>query len=231
MSADIIGMFRMNMENDTGCLFAYYQGGAGNINPTSRISAENKNSKLDYRVHGQMLATTAKMALKDATQVETGTIQIKKATFEAEANREEIDKMGDASLVVEYYEDGHTPQETAIYALENFGIQSIYHARAIRNRGGLDPVMRVEINAITFGGVAWVTAPFECFDTNAKFVRDNSPYEMTFFNGYCNGGRGYLPSLQAWEYGCYEADTSQFARGTAEKLADTFVEMLNELHG
>lgn len=230
MSADIIGTFRMNMEND-GYLFAYYQGGAGNINPFTRISGESANASNDYRVSGQMLASTCKMALKDAVAVDTGTIQIKTATFEGEANSEEIDKMADASRVVAYYEEGHTPWETAVYAQENFGIQSIYHAWSLANRGGLDPVMRVEINAIAFGGVAWVTAPFEVFDVNAKFVRDNSPYEMTFYNGYCNGGNGYLASKEAWEYGCYEADTAEFARGTAEKLSDTFVEMLNELHG
>ena len=230
MSADIIGMFRMNMEKD-GYLFAYYQGGGGNINPTSRIKGESANSSNDYRVSGQMLASTCKMAMKSEVEAETGLIQINKVTFEAEANREELDKMTDAGMVRDYYEQGHTPAETAVYAQENFGIQSIYHANAIGNRGGLDKIMRVEINAISLGGVAWVTAPFEIFDTNAKFVRDNSPYEMTFYNGYCNGGNGYMPSIEAWEYGCYEADTASFARGTAEKLSDTFVEMLNELHG
>ena len=232
LSADIIGTFRMNMEKD-GYLFAYYQGGCGNINATSRIGGESANPNNDYRVSGQMLANTCRLAMESETQVETGIIQINNVTFEADSNKEELDKVVGSRAVRDYYGEGHTPHETAVYAQENFGIQSIYHAVAISERGGLDPIIKVELNAISFGGVAWVTAPFEIFDTNAKFVRDNSPSDMTFYNAYCNGNsyNGYIPSIEAWEYGCYEADTSRFARGTAEKLSDKLVEMLNELYG
>ena len=229
MSADIIGIFRQNMEND-GYLFAYYQGGGGNINPTSRIKGESSNPDNDYRVSGQLLASACLAAIKAEKQVEPGIIKVNSMMFEAESNREEMDKMASAGEVRAYYEAGHTPAETAVYAQENFGIHSIYHASAIGNRGGLEKVMKVEINAISFGSVAWVTAPFEIFDTNAKFVRDNSPFEMTFYNAYCNGGNGYMPSVEAWEYGCYEADTASFARGTAEKLSDTLVEMLGQIY-
>ena len=231
LSADIIGMFRMYMENDTGCLFAYYQGGAGNINPTSRIQEENANSEKNYKIHGQKLAETCKLALQNATEAELGLIQIQTATFEAGANREDLNLASDAVDVVSYYEAGHTIDETATYAQTNYGIQSLYHAQAIGWRGGLPEVIGVEVNAISFGSVAWVTAPFEIFDTNAKYVRDNSPYEMTFYNAYCNGGNGYLASQAAWEYGCYEADTAAFARGTAELLSEQLLSMLNELHG
>ena len=211
LSADIIGMFRMYMENDTGCLFAYYQGAAGNINPTSRIQEENANSEKNYKIHGQKLAETCKLALQNTTEAELGLIQIQTATFEAGANREDLNLASDAQT--------------------NYGIQSLYHAQAIGWRGGLPEVIGVEVNAISFGSVAWVTAPFEIFDTNAKYVRDNSPYEMTFYNAYCNGGNGYLASQAAWEYGCYEADTAAFARGTAELLSEQLLSMLNELHG
>ena len=231
ISADIVGMFRENMEKDMDCLFAYYQGAAGNINPTSRMSEENANAEKNYKVHGQMLASTCKQALANATQVEPGLIEICSVTFEAESNKEERDLAGYASLVVAYYDEGHTASETAVYAQENYGIQSIYHARAIINRGGYDATMTFEINAISLGPVGWVTAPYEMFDVNGKFIRDNSPFEMTFINGYCNGGMGYFPSAYAWEYGSYEVDTTKFARGTAELVADRFVEMLNEVYG
>jgi hypothetical protein len=231
MSADIIGMFRNEMEKGGEYLFAYYQGGAGNINPTSRIREEEANPSHDYKIHGQVLASTCKIAMQSETEVAYGPILVKNSTFESESNKEEMDKVQYASLVIEYYKDGHTFAETQLYAQENYGIQSYYHASAISNRGGYDKTITVEVNAIVIGEVAWVTAPFEVFDVNAKFVRDNSPYTMTFYNGYCNGGNGYIPSLEAWEYGCYEADTAKFARGSAEKLSDTLVGLLNELHG
>ena len=66
-SADIIGMFRMYLEQETDCLFAYYQGGAGNINPNSRIKEENANPDRNYKVHGQLLTQTCLQAMENMT--------------------------------------------------------------------------------------------------------------------------------------------------------------------
>ena len=43
----------------------------------------------------------------------------------------------------------------------------------------------------------------------------------------CSGG--YVPDREAFEYGCYEADRTQLQPGSAEELADRYVEMLKEL--
>ena len=73
-------------------------------------------------------------------------------------------------------------------------------------------------------------APFETFDTNGDYVRENSPSKYTMVMGYSNEGRGYLPSAQAYDFGCYESDTAWLARGTGEDLAARFVAILNELY-
>ena len=39
----------------------------------------------------------------------------------------------------------------------------------------------------------------------------------------------YLPSTDAYDYGCYESYTSVFAKGTAENLQVRYVEMLESL--
>ena len=43
------------------------------------------------------------------------------------------------------------------------------------------------------------------------------------------GNSGYIPSRAAYDYRSYEADTGYYARGTAEKLAEQYVEMLKAL--
>ena len=43
------------------------------------------------------------------------------------------------------------------------------------------------------------------------------------------GGHGYLPTIEAFEYGSYEACVSNFARGTGETLATEYVNMLTAL--
>ena len=43
-----------------------------------------------------------------------------------------------------------------------------------------------------------------------------------------DGIREYFHA-DAYEYGCYESDTSRYKKGTAEKVRDTFLEMLKGL--
>lgn len=230
LSADIIGAFRMSLEEQYDCLFAYYQGGGGNINPTSRIAEENANTEKNYKVHGQLLAKTALEAIDSATQIETGPIRNIQETYVCDTNKEDLSMASAASTVVAYYNDGHTIGETKTFA-EQYGIASVYHARAIISRGSLGDEWPIEINAFAIGGFGWTFAPYEMFDTSAKYIRDNSPFAFTFSCGYSNGGNGYFPTLECWDYGAYEVDTTKVARGTAEAVADRFVEMLNELHG
>lgn len=47
--------------------------------------------------------------------------------------------------------------------------------------------------------------------------------------GGTNASRGYLPTMDAYDYGCYESYTSYFAKGTAEQLQVKYVEMLESL--
>ena len=230
LSADIIGAFRTNMENDLDCLFSYYQGGAGNINPTSRIKEENVNSEKNWKVHGQMLAATAKEALGNMTQLQTGPIKVLSEIYTCPTNKADLDKVVLAGEVRAYYEAGHTIGETATFA-QSIGLQSLYHANAIGSRGGLGDSFDIDIYAISFGEFGATFAPCEMFDTTAKFIRDNSPFDYTFACGYTNGGSGYFPTIECFEYGAYEADTAKIAAGTAEALADHFVEMLEQLHG
>ena len=57
-------------------------------------------------------------------------------------------------------------------------------------------------------------------------IDDLRPY---FPSGYTNGQMGYMPTLEAWRYTCYESDTTGYAPGTAELIAHTQLEMLKEL--
>ena len=232
LSADTVGAFRSYLEAEYDCYMAYYQGGAGNINPTSKFEElnANKTNPRDYRVHGELMVVAAMEAIKNSVQVETGPFKHTYETYSCATNKEDMDMANDASTVLAYSQAGHNDVETMEYGLQ-FGIYSIYHARSIVGRGSTGATLDIEIHALSFGDIGMVFAPYEMFDTNAKFIRENSPYAMTFACGYSNGKTGYFPSLEAWEYGCYEADTSQVARGTAEQVADRFVELLVELHG
>lgn len=230
LSADIIGAFREYLEKDTGCLFAYYQGAAGNINPTSRIKDENANttSPKNYRVHGELLAGHAKDGLANMTLLEPGLIKVHTEQFEGECDHSDGALAAAASQVIAYFEEGHTPTETQRFA-EPFGIWSVYHARAIGNRANKGKSLPIPITTFTIGQVGFATIPGELFDTIGMTIKAESPCAMTFVMGYCNGSVGYLASEYAFEYGTYEVDIRTFVKGTAEAVGDRHVELLKEL--
>jgi len=60
------------------------------------------------------------------------------------------------------------------------------------------------------------SAPVELFCEMAIAVRNQSPFEHTFYFGYTNGWFGYLPTSRAFEEGGYEPKTSVFT-GSAER--------------
>jgi len=86
----------------------------------------------------------------------------------------------------------------------------------------------IELNTILIGDISFVTVPDEIFDTNGTYVKNNSPSKMTFVLELTNGSYGYIPSEYAYEYGCYEADTTNFVKGSGEAVADELLDMLSE---
>ena len=233
LSADIVGAFRDCIEKSGDYLFAYYQGAAGNLNPTGKVPGDNANTSepKNYRVHGELLTMHAKEALANMTQLDaTGSIVVHMERFEGECFHGDGDLAAYASDVIAYYDQGHTPTETRLYAIEqDKGIHSVYHARAILNRTGHGATESFPITTIRIGEVGFATIPGELFDTNGMYIKENSPMKMTFVMGYCNGSVGYLPSEFAFGHGSYEVDTGVYAKGTAEKVASRHVEILNEL--
>jgi len=83
---------------------------------------------------------------------------------------------------------------------------------------------------IAFGDVAIATAPFEMDHQNGKFVKDNSPYPMTFMSAYSNGACGYIPAESSFPNGGYEVESCQFVAGTGEAVANELVSALKQVH-
>jgi len=112
--------------------------------------------------------------------------------------------------------------------VETDSIQVLDQACVCDTKGGGQK--EVPLNAFVIGDVAFVAAPYEMFSANGQFVKENSPYKMTFVSTCTNGYDSYIPYAPTYEYGGYEANGCSYVKGTAEKLADTFVAMLKQLH-
>ena len=229
VSADFPGAFRKVMEEKLGCLFAFHQGAAGNLNASTRIPEELRTR--DYLLHGQFLAEHALEGLKNMKKLPGGPVRIKNYTMMGKVDHSEDYRIEDAKKVLAVW------IETSDYAAVRevaapLGIRSPYKASAIVRRYNGPQELDVELNTITVGQeLAFVTAPNELFDTISVMVEEGSPYAQTLTLGYCNAYRGYIPSKLGYEYTCYESDATWFEPGIGEKIAEQFISMLKEMKG
>ena len=96
-------------------------------------------------------------------------------------------------------------------------------------RAGAKESELMDIHAVRVGSIGFAGAPYEMFGINGQYIKERSPYAATIVVSCCNDARSYLASDLAFSHGSYEVDIRRYPRGTAEKMAEQFVEMLAEM--
>ena len=78
---------------------------------------------------------------------------------------------------------------------------------------------------IKIGNLYFATAPYEMFNINGKTIKDSNDRasSTTFIMELTNGKIGYIPSIEAYDYGCYEATITPVERGTGEELQNQII--------
>ena len=230
LSSDYIGGTRDIIESETDCLFAFYLGAAGNLNANSKITSENKAT--ENKAYSKLLAGHIMDGMQSLTAVEGTKVTSTQRMYEAKIDHSEDHLVPDASKISAVWKETNNYSE-AMKAASNPAIGSPYHANSIVSRAkNNEGTRKIEINAIRIGSIGFVTAPYEMFDVNGMFIKDGSPFETTFIMTCCNGGNNYIAAQYAFDGGgTYEVHNRTFPAGTAEDLADTYVEMLTGLAG
>lgn len=222
IAASWIGPLRDELESLSGLRVAYFTGASGNQNADSKIPEEAHG--LDWEGYGKKMGQLTNAVLSELKPVE-GT-ELKQTS-----------KMLD--LDIDHSWDHMLPQANEVYDLwksagksagdalgKQYGFTSSYQARAIRTRANKPLTEALEIRAFRIGPIGFTTGTYEMFSTHGLYVKRNSPFDITFI---ISANSSYLPDVKAYEYRSYEADTGYFAAGSAEKLAENYVEMLNSI--
>lgn len=225
LSADFIGTTRDYVEEKTGCHFSYFTAAAGNHNATSRIKSEMHN--LTCQEYGAKLGQAMIDALGTLTQAKDGPVKATQLIYKAPRNQADADKLAEAQEVMEIYKTlGST---AANNRAKELGLSSRHHANAIISRAGNLTPVSLELNAFSIGSCSFIFAPFEMFAATGRDIKANTPFDQTIICTCATNSLGYMPSASAYEYGCYESDTSRYEKGTAEKVRDTYLDMLKGL--
>jgi hypothetical protein len=85
------------------------------------------------------------------------------------------------------------------------------------------------ITVARLGGIAFVGLGGEVFNELGQTIKSDSPFRPTFILTHCNGAAGYMPTQASYPAGGYEVESSQFAPGAGEQLAQEALRMLKEL--
>ena len=87
----------------------------------------------------------------------------------------------------------------------------------------------VLFSVISIGNVALFGIPGEPFNGVGKAVKKANGYDMVIPTCITNSYEGYYPMQDAYDEGGYEARSSNFKAGVAEKIIDIGLEMLEQL--
>lgn len=230
LSVDYPGPTRDHIEANSNCLVAMFVGAAGDTEPDTLIPAENHY--LNYREYGSALGQAIVDALPSTTKIESGEYKFVETTYTTESNiYTDSDRLTVARDVYDYFQANGQAEGTT-YA-KSKGFMSPYEARAYLQRAALPETSSITISALSFGDLSFAVVPYEMFSQSGAAIKTQSPFPMTFILGYTNGSNGYISTPLGYEYndnvGCYEAYSSKWPKGTAEKLVDEYLTLLNQL--
>jgi len=120
-------------------------------------------------------------------------------------------------------------------AATNCPIRTAYKTFLLPGKGASgSPVLVDRTNAFNItvarlGSIAFVGLGGEVFNELGKTIKSKSPFHPTFILTHCNGAAGYVPTQASYPAGGYEVESSQFAPGAGEQIAEEAVRMLKEL--
>ncbi len=225
ITADIVGVFRTELENKLDVNVLYFTGSSGNVTHGTKIEDEIVK---DFREHGKALAKYAIDMEGKYTDVALGPVRTISTEYTGDMDHHRDHLVDEAKQVIQWMNSGKTLAECKHYMKEHW-ITSLDSAKAIVNKAEWPETRTTGLWAFAVGDIAFAVVPFEMFSENGEFIKDNSPFTGTFVLTCANTHNTYLPSAQAFQNGGYEVDQSKFAPGTGEKVADEYVKLLNAL--
>ena len=228
MSSDFPGALRNHLEGLTGCHAAYFQGVCGNLIRFTPIKTDLIVPERDYILYGRTMAEHAVRCLEeDMKPAKAGPIRNIHYIFSGEVDHDDDHRVPDAEKVVEHFYELDKDAQLAL--LRQYQFNTVHHARQTINRSLLEKTLEMDLYAYSIGDISFATTPFEMFNSNGRFVKDNTPFAITFMLAYSNGSNSYIADELAHRYDCYEVNSRRFKKGAAEEIAGKCVELLTQL--
>ena len=224
LSPDFPGAVRDCIEARGTCLVAHFISAAGDQTPNSRMS---DNHGLNYRQYGDRIGQLICEQLPKLKPITLGKLAVRFGDRDLPTNKQDMHRLADATYGWKLFKEVGFKEATPV--VHGMGFASVYECMSIVNHADLPETKNIRVNALRAGDLAFTFSSYEMYSQNGAFVRENSPFPMTFVIACSNGSNGYLPSDLGYEIGCYESYTANVGRGSGEIMADLFIDLLNDL--
>ena len=224
LSADWVGPARDHIEKNSESLVAIFQGASGDQTPGSRIP---DLAFTDYALHGQKLGDYALAALPGLKKITPTKLQQTRRNILFPVNKKKLEKLPQAVQIMGLVNKFGGASQEVKDALKDSGICSRYEANWMIVRSKAGDETDLEPCVLSLGTMAFVLAPYEMFSEQGKYIKANCPLEQAFIVTCFDGSFNYIASKECFDYDCYESQCCYFARGTAEELADIYIDMMN----
>ena len=148
VSADFTATTRVYLEKKLGCKFAYFQGAAGDIQPRSLITVENKVTDLD--LYAKKLGDAAISCLNDKmVKASAGAVKVHNFTYDAPVNHADAHLLDTAQQVKAEVAKSSISDSSAV--ARKYGLISIHHASSIIRCAGLGETVPVPCAVVSVG--------------------------------------------------------------------------------
>ena len=223
LTADLVGYARDNAESlDDDVLFALYIGASGNIALGARVPGTKKYK--DYKAVGTALGEIIIETCNKMERAHAGAIKVSASSYKVYVRKDDAETVKKAKEF-ESLKEGSSEYKAL---LDKYGFNSKYEVEAINKRANSGESEIFYLSAFSFGDLGFVSVPYEMFDTNGVQIKEGSPMKMTFVLTNANGWAGYIPDENAIPHGGYEVYMTKYAFGTAERIVDELLKMLNK---
>lgn len=222
ISPSFVGPLRDTVAAGSGMEVAYFTGADGNMIIDSRLPEYKHN--MNYRRYAVHMGTLALELMDELEEVAGTGIATARAYVEAAVDHSWDHMLPQANEVFDLWKA--TDKAIGDELGKKYSFSSVYQARAIRSRAGMGLSRTLELNALRVGGVGIAVGTYEMFSESGLEIKSRSPYPYTMV---MTSNSSYIPSKRAFANRCYESDTGFFAEGTAEKLVDVYIDLLQKI--
>ena len=239
ISADWPGMTRRTVEQaieNTKCIF--FNGAQGDVNHVNvHPKAGDFNDMFNdfdgcsrgygHARHIARVVTGAIMSVYDKVEyMDVDSVKYSQQIVEIASNKADPKDLP----LAHKYNDLHKAGRDDLIPYEAMMLTTVVAAaaRMVRLENGPD-AFPMRFTAIAIGDVAFFGIPGEPFTGVGRGIKEAEGWKMVIPSCNTNGKEGYFPMKDSYDEGGYEAGTSNFKAGAAERIIEEGKRMLSEL--